>query len=387
MREDVASWCRKCVPCQLRKRPQKSLRSPMQQYIVGAPLERIAIDILGPLPETHDGNRYVLVVGDYFSKWIDAFAMPNMETTTIVDLLVSRVICQWGMPLHIHTDRGSQFESDIFQQLCTSLDITKTHTTAYHPQSDGMIERFNRTLEEMLSKFVAEDQRNWDHCLPLMMLAYRSSTHDSTGFSPALLFLGREVRLPLDLLVGCPPPEAQTDRNYHEYVDRLQNDLHRIHEIARQKLLSASDRQKRNYDHRKHIIDFPPGSPVLLHSNRRRKGLSPKLQKRWDGPYLVIRLVSDYVYEIQKTPRSKKMTVHHDRLKPFHGQFQNWLRKDDSDEVNPTHDSNHDSLSDFSNSSWETDGSDDEISQPQPVTTRAGRQVKRPSRLRDYVMS
>ena len=99
-------------------------------------MERIALDILGPLPQTHDGNRFVLIVGDYFSKWTDAFTMPDIETSTIVDILVNKVICLWGVPLHIHSDQGSQFESQLFQALCDYLDITKTRTiTVYHPQS------------------------------------------------------------------------------------------------------------------------------------------------------------------------------------------------------------------------------------------------------------
>ena len=215
----------------------------MQQYLVSAPLERIAIDIMGPLPESRSGNRYILVVGDYFSKWIDAWAMLDMETSTIADLLVSRVFCQWGLPLHIHSDRGVQFESKLFQQLCSLLGITKTRTTAYRPQGNGMIERFNRTLEDMISKYLVADQRSWDESLPLLLLAYRSSTHESTGFSPALLFFGREPRLPLDLLLGSPPhvdgPQAQS---YCQYVDNLQSKLQSIHEVASQRLVEASNR-------------------------------------------------------------------------------------------------------------------------------------------------
>ena len=304
MQDDVSRWCRECQKCQQRKTPQRKARSPLQQYLVSAPMERIALDILGPLPETNDGNRYILVVGDYFSKWTDAWAMPDTETPTIVNILVCHVFCQWGLPLHIHSDRGAQFESQLFQNLCSVFGINKTRTTAYHPQSDGMIERMNRTIEEMISKYITENQRDWDVVLPLVMLAYRTSTHDSTGFSPAMMFLGREPRLPIDLLVV----DLLIIWKFHLAITQsmLINSvckMQQIHELASQKLLQASNRQKRNYDFRQHRIDYEPGDPVFVRNETRKKGYSPKLQPRWSGPYMVLGQVSDFVYEIQLPQR------------------------------------------------------------------------------------
>ena len=395
MKEDVSDWCRQCKDCQERRRPHKAPQAPMQQYLVGAPMERIALDILGPLPETHDGNRYVLVVGDYFSKWTDAYAMPDIETSTIVDILVNKVICLWGMPLHIHSDQGTQFESQLFKELCACLGITKTRTTAYFPQSDGMIERFNQTVEEMLSKYISEDQRDWDRYLPLMMLAYRTSTHDSTGFSPSLLFMGREPRTPLDMLVGTPPQESPTI-SYPDYVTNMRTKMHQVHELARDKLMAASDRQKRNYDHRESRHDYKPGDAVMLKVMRHKKRISPKLvKKRWDGPFLVLRLVADFVYEIQRTPQSKKLVVNHNRLKPFEGPYENWLNKEpednadarlSDDDLPPPEMADADQeMSDIVSSSSSDETSSDEEAEP-PVVTRAGRSVRPPQYLADYTV-
>ncbi|PIK53312.1 Retrovirus-related Pol polyprotein from transposon [Apostichopus japonicus] len=132
----------------------------------------------------------------------------------------------------IHTDQGSNFESQLFRNLCKLLGVEKTRTTAYHPQSDGMVERFNRTVEEMLSKVVDADQRNWDKCLPLVTMAYRSSVHDSTGISPAEMMLGREIDLPVDLIFDRGPKEHIKKI----YVQELEERLHHVHEIARKKL-------------------------------------------------------------------------------------------------------------------------------------------------------
>ena len=115
------------------------------------PLERIAMDILGPLPVTERGNRYILVVGDYFTRWKEAFPMKDMEAQKVACILVNEFICRMGVPDTIHTDKGRNFESNLNKELCLMLGIRKTRTTPYHPQSDGMVERFNRTLLNMLS--------------------------------------------------------------------------------------------------------------------------------------------------------------------------------------------------------------------------------------------
>ena len=392
MREDISKWCRECLLCQQRKGPLRKPRSPMQQYLVGAPMERIALDILGPLPESYDGNKYILVIADYFSKWVDAWPMKNMETPTIVDILIQHVICQWGVPLFIHSDRGTQFESDLFQQLCSCLGITKTKTTAYRPQSDGMVERMNRTIEEMLSKYVAENQRDWDKYLPLVLSAYRTSTHNSTGFSPALLFLGREPKLPVDLLMGYPPQdESYEPPNYQEYVDKLVDKMHKVHELTRDKLLVASNHQKKNYDHRKNRIDFKKGEAVLLQNTKKRKGHSPKLQARWEIPYLVLDLISDFVYKIQKRPRSKELIVHHDRLKKFYGPYDNWLEAKPDDEIDKIDEVEINPDTELNKPENEELSKENCITKPSVVekvkdsyVTRSGRKTRSPSWLIDY---
>lgn len=126
----------------------------MSQYNVGAPSERVAIDILGPPPESESGNKYLLLVADYFTKWPEAYALPNQEATTVAEVLVREYVCRYGVPLELHSDQGRNFRSNVFKEMCALLGIKKTRTTPLHPQSDGMIERMNRTLEAQLSKFV-----------------------------------------------------------------------------------------------------------------------------------------------------------------------------------------------------------------------------------------
>ncbi|PIK38622.1 Retrovirus-related Pol polyprotein from transposon [Apostichopus japonicus] len=204
-RNHVRNWCRSCDQCAARKGPKKKLNARMKQYGAGHPLQRCAMDIMGPLPISTRGNRYILVVADYFTKWTEAYAIADMEAQTVARTLVEEFICRYGIPEELHTDQGRQFESELFQCMCRLLDIKKTRTTPFHPQSDGMVERFNRTLEDMLSLVVSENQKDWDSWLPYMLMAYRSAEHESTGFPPAELMFGRAVDLPLTSQLPKPP--------------------------------------------------------------------------------------------------------------------------------------------------------------------------------------
>ena len=315
LREDVENWCRACTECQRAKNVTRKPRAKLRVSKVGAPMERVGIDILGPMTQTRRGYRYVLVISDYFTRWTEAFAMKNIEAVTVADLLVKEFICRYGIPRQIHSDQGRQFESEVFQQMCLLFDIDKTRSTAYHPQSNGLVERFNRTLLNMLTKFVSSDQRDWDQKLPFLMLAYRSSEHESTGYSPNKMMLGRETELPADLLYG-PPPENRQDEC--QYITDMKEHLENVHSLAREKMLKASDRQKRTYDHRANQHSYSDGDLVWLQTKRKRS-LAPKLQFGWEGPYRVVQKLTDLVYRIQRGPQSATKVVHHNLVKPYIG--------------------------------------------------------------------
>ena len=322
-RDSITVWCQCCVECQKRKAPSMQPRAPMKQYLVGCPLQRVALDILGPLPESSHGNKYILICTDYFTRWTEAFPKPNQEARTVADLFMREFISRYGVPHQIHTDQGRQFESQLFQNLCSMLGINKTRTTPLHPQSDGLVERFNRTLEDMLSKVVSSDQRDWDQKLPFVMLAYRSSVHESTKFTPCKLMFGREVELPTDLMFGRPPGEVQLD--IHGYVANAKEEMYTVYEMARIEMKKASDRQKRHYDLHQNMKTFPVGEAVWLHNPSKKRGISPKLQCDWEGPYLIIRHLTDTVLVIQRHKHTLPKMVHYNRLKPFCGDYINWM--------------------------------------------------------------
>ena len=178
-----------------------------------------------------------------------------------------------------------------------------------------MVERFNRTLEEMLSAFVNDHQNDWDTYLPFLTMAYRSSKHESTKYSPNRLMLGREVNLPVDLIYGLPPNSIHVDES--EYVRNLRQRFETAHKHAREKLRVSALRQKRDYDRFAVESSYQEGDLVWLLDPIKRKSRSLKLSKIWSGPYKINKRLSDVLYRIQKGVRSKSKIVHVDRLKPY----------------------------------------------------------------------
>ena len=169
----------------------------------------VGIDILGLLSQRYNNNEYIVVIGCYSTKWKEAFAIPNHTAATVADKLVQEVFLRFGFPSQIHTDQGSEFESHLFKEMCKRFGIEKSRTCPYNPKSDGLIERFNCTLITMLSMFVDKNQKDWDDHLSYVMSAYRANQHRSTGVSPNLLMLNRDVDALIDVIVGAPPTKTQ----------------------------------------------------------------------------------------------------------------------------------------------------------------------------------
>ena len=327
MRGSVRDWARECLECAKQKAPSKTPVAPLKQQIFGVPLERVAIDITGPFPVSTAGNRYIIVITDYFTKWTEAYPVASVNAEVVADVLVNQFISRFGTPRLLHSDQGRQFESELFQETCRLLGIDKTRTTPYHPQSDGQVERFNRTLKVMLSSYTSENQRDWDLHVPAIMMAYRASPHESTGTSPNFMMFGREVELPIDVICGSVLPGESVAAP--DYVADLAQRLEMAHEMARKHLKKAASYQRRHYDHKVTNEDYSVGAAVMMRVHARRVGVSPKLQPKFDGPYLITKVLSDVVVRVQKGPRHKPKVVHTNLLKPFHGEVDHsWFNRE-----------------------------------------------------------
>ena len=290
-------------------------------------MERVGIDVLGPLPKTENGNKYLVVIMDYFTKWPEVFPWPNQEAVTIPNVVVKEVVCRFGVPKQLHSDQGRNFCSNVFAEMCKLLGITKTQTTPYHPQSDGLVERYNRTIEAQISIFVDTHQTDWDEYIPYLLMAYRTAVQESTKFTPSRLTLGREIRLPIDLLLIRPKEENFEDISH--YASKLSEHLQEVHEFARKNLRIASNRMKHYYDVNSCAKELKVGDAVWLHSLVRKKGLSTKLMKPWTGPYIIIKKLNDLVYKIQLTQHSKPKIVHRNRLWSYTSKHEpDWIPKE-----------------------------------------------------------
>ena len=264
LENDVRAYIAGCEKCMKHKGSIPKKRGPMQITRSGYPMERIAVDILGEFPMTENGNKYILVVGDYFTKWKECFPMPNMEAITVARIMVNEVISRLGVPEKIHSDQGAQFESNLFSEMCKLLQIEKTRTTPYHPQSDAMVERFNRTLVKMLSMFEDDNHKNWDEQIPYFMMAYRATEHETTGMSPNMLMLGRETSTPLDIMFEMP--QAIKSVPTSKWVWELKERLETAHRFVRQYTGESINRQKMNRDRKMSYEVFESGANVYVFS-------------------------------------------------------------------------------------------------------------------------
>jgi hypothetical protein len=309
---DVKMYCLSCQSCATRKAPTHHRKAPLQPIVAGYPLEIVAVDITGPFPETEKQNRYILVVGDYFSKWTEAYAIPNQEATTVAQKLVNEFFCRFSIPLQLHSDQGRQFESKLIQAICQILKIHKTRTTPYHPQSDGQVERFNRTMTDLLAIASKDHPFEWEE--PKICLAYNTSVHKSTGFTPFSLMFGREASLPVDIMYT---PNTRLPVSVPEYASQLRDTLSESFERVRQSLATKQEVQKQLYDNKVHGDPYKVGNLVWFHNPVVPQGTSRKLHHPWSGPYKIVKCLSDVNYRIQSLEHSqKRLFVHFDRHRP-----------------------------------------------------------------------
>ena len=313
---ETEQFCKQCEMCAASKAPPYTVKAPLQQDPPSYPWERIAMDVVGPLPRTEAGNRFILVVSDYFTKWPEAFALKDHKAETIAAVLVDEVICRHGVPRSIHTDQGRDFESTLLKNMCELLEVEKTRTTAYHPESDGLVERLNKTLVTMLRTCVDEEQKNWDTLLPKILLGYRTSVQTTTGYSPFRLVYGREAMLPVDIMFGGSKERFSTQNRFVNQQDEF---LEKAFEMVRSHSKLEQKRQKYYYDRRVHPsckkVKYDVGDWVRVYNPSTKRGQVRKLKRCYRGPYRVIKVISDVVYRVQRVNGRQRIVVHYNRLK------------------------------------------------------------------------
>ena len=408
---DIKAYCKACHVCNKNKRANVKAKASMKLHCASFPMERVHLDVLGPLKTSQSGNNYILVMVDQFTKWVELVPLKQQTAVETAKAAVDSFFSRFGIPMFIYTDNGSNFVSNLFVELCRLLEINKQKTTPYRPASNAQVERYNRTLMSMIRCYVSKGHDDWDQHLQVLAGAIRSTIQRNTGFTPNRLMLGREVSTPLDIMLGT---QSSSPIISNDYVRELSSAMSDAHILARQTLRAAQLRQKKDYDVKLVENSYEVGDPVYLVDSAKKVGEVSKLRSPWKGPYIVTEVISSILYRVKN--RKKTLVVNHDRMKLCRDkEMPNWLTRirnsllnidsnlsvhvDDIDHVDSV--PNVDSCLD--NNATDQPDIDNilrDISKlfkntgvsppPRPVvpnqpTTRVGRQTKAPAHLQGFV--
>jgi hypothetical protein len=316
MFEDVKEYIRTCDQCQ--RRGKFRTPGPLHPITVGDPFSKIGIDIVGPLPITTKGNKYIVVATDYFTKWPEAKAISHDTGQHVADFIYQTIICRHGCPKYILTDRGTHFKNKLVDTLLQKFEIQHLYSTPYHPQTNGLVERFNRTLCESLAK-ITEGKGDWDEFIAPVLFAYRTSKQSSTKFTPFYLVYGRNPTMPYMEM------DEIMEGNILDRLYALTQELPTAHETAQGNITKAQRKQKERYDlkvkgNRKYKI----GDKVLLYDAARDKHFTGKLKPKWKGPYYIHDNLGNGAFKL-RTLDGKLLAapLNTALLKPYHDR-QNW---------------------------------------------------------------
>ena len=304
MKKDVRRVCGSCSSClEVKPKNVASTEGRGTVPVLGEPLAHWSADVL-ELPESENGYRYVLVVTDQFTKWIEAFPLKRQTAEDVAQCLV-QVMCRFGLMKSLLTDQGRNFESSLVKRMCQLMGIKKLRTTIYHPCCNGLVERVNRSLIEMLAHYVGSGQRDWDRWLSLVTTAYNSGCHSTTGVSPWELVYGTPARSLVENELG--EQQELGNQSYQQFLAQLKRDLSVTRERALERI--KRDQEKRTESGQP---GFQVGDLVYCRNFTAGKGKVAKLRPKFEGPYRIIEAHSpDYI--IKKGRR--KRVVHGSHLK------------------------------------------------------------------------
>ncbi|KAG3050649.1 hypothetical protein PC122_g23195 [Phytophthora cactorum] len=220
-------------------------RMPVQD--LSGPFSLLVVDAIGPLVVTPRGNKYILVFVDYFTRWVEAFAVASLDTISFVDAMIEGVICRHGVQERLLSDCGSNFTSNLARSLYETLGIKKMFSSAYHPQTQGLVERFNGTLMCMLRMYVSETQTDWDVYLPRVLFAYRTAYHEGLGDTPFFSWYGRDPVLPIDFAFLNTGKDWKSNE-VAVYRRKVYHSLRDSRRLVERQLIKAQDRHEKRLD-------------------------------------------------------------------------------------------------------------------------------------------
>ena len=316
MNQDVVRYVRACKKCQQYKFDQNKAAGNMSQPNVRDAWETVSTDIVGPLPRSKKGNAYLVAFQDRLTKFVECRALRRATGATITQALRELVINRYGCPKAIMTDNGTEFNNKQFKGELETLGIQHYLTPPYTPQANP-VERVNRVLKPMLAIYCDGNQRTWDEYLPELTYAINTSRHDSTGYTPAYLNFGRELRMPRE---DYPGDIDVTEQELPpEYMTRMKK-LRDAQELARTNIARSATRQAHHYNLRRRDWSPPVGDKVMRREHPlsvATKGFAAKLAPRYSGPWTVVRKRSPQVCDLRGTTGRQLKRIHVKDLKPF----------------------------------------------------------------------
>ncbi|KAL6455418.1 hypothetical protein MHYP_G00361200, partial [Metynnis hypsauchen] len=251
IRTDVWQYCKECETCQMYKPRISKLSGFMQSTPVVEPGYMLGIDLMGPLLKSPRQNEHLLVIVDYCSKWVELFPLRTAKAPQIANILVKDIFTRWGTPAYLVSDRGPQFTSHLLHSVCRQWGVVQKLTTAYHPQTN-LTERVNRNLKTMMASFVQGKHRLWDQWLADFRFAINSAWHESTGFTPAEIAIGRKLKGPLERFMNQSP---HPDHDAYKVIQRQQELIQQVQKNVQK----HQTKQAKYYNRRRTPVYFQCG--------------------------------------------------------------------------------------------------------------------------------
>ena len=307
----IIEFVRKCRECAIHKPSRENTVAPMQHIQANRPLQILQFDFVGPFTKSYDNKKYMLTIIDHFTKYARAYATEKCDTNTVINCL-EHYFCIFGIPESIQTDNGTAFKSYNFNSFCETFGIRAVHSTAYHAQSQGQVEKFNGTLTKMLSNYTGENQTNWTDYINLCLFAYNTAVQKSIKISPHEAVFDSKARSTFSSLID----KQDDNKSPSEYTTKVRQRLQDIYKQIKINQDLADDASKEYYDKNKASnVTFNVGSRVWLDDPVHKVGLSDKFRPKLTGPYVVKeKILSNYKIE-SEDGKKKQQIVHQNRLR------------------------------------------------------------------------
>ncbi len=309
---DVEKFVEGCIVCQRVNDPPAKYKNRAELHplpVPDVPNFRVHIDLYGPLKTSESGKKSVMVCTDAFTKYVELVAIKDKEAVTVAQAYFERWICRFSAPRQTCSDRGKEFLNQLMDCLFERFNISRLTTSAFHPETNGQVERFNRTMRKYLQKVLENETLDWERWLAPLAIAYNTQIHQATKFSPFFLTFLHEPNLPN---FDIDEPKLYSDN----WVDEALIRLKRAYIMAKMNAEEAAAVYKHNYDVRSSKRQFKEGDPVLVHFPRGKFRGNCKLAQNWVDGYTIAQARGNDVYVCKPEDRRKRETVVHvNRLK------------------------------------------------------------------------